>query len=67
MSISLNKPIIEVIEAQKWLYLSFYYELILVLNNRGFGRIYLYILIRDNKSQEYYLRDFKFVLIDINL
>jgi hypothetical protein len=66
-SISLDKPIIEVIETQKWLYLSFYYRLILVSDNRGFGRIYLYALIRDNKSQEHYLRDFKFALADINL
>jgi hypothetical protein len=50
MSIGLDKPIIEVIEAQKQLYFFFYYELILVLNNRGFSRVYLYTLIRDNKS-----------------
>jgi hypothetical protein len=67
MSISLDKPIIEVIEAQKQLYLSFYYGLILVSDNGDFSRIHLYTLIRDNKSQEHYLRDFKFVLADINL
>ena len=50
MSIGLNKPIIKVIEAQKQLYLPFYYELILVSDNRGFGKVYLYALIRDNKS-----------------
>jgi hypothetical protein len=50
MFISLNKPIIEIIEAQKQLYFSFYYRLILVSDNRGFSRIYLYTLIRDNKS-----------------
>jgi hypothetical protein len=67
MSISLNEPVIEIIEAQKQLYFSFYYKLILVSDNRGFSRIYLYALIRDNKSQEYYLRDFKFALANINL
>jgi hypothetical protein len=50
MSIGLNKPIIEIIEAQKQLYFPFYYGLILVSDNRGFSRIYLYALIRDNKS-----------------
>jgi hypothetical protein len=50
MSIGLDKPIVEIIEAQKQLYLSFYYELILVLDNKGFGKVYLYALIRDNKS-----------------
>ena len=49
MSIGLDKPIVEVIEAQKQLYFSFYYRLVLVSDNRGFSRIYLYILIRNNK------------------
>jgi hypothetical protein len=67
MSISLDKPVIEVTEAQKRLYLSFYYGSMPVSDNGGFGRIHLYALIRDNKSQERYLRDFKFALADINL
>ena len=50
MSIGLDKPIVEVIEAQKQLYFPFYYKLILVSDNKNFSRVYLYTLIRDNKS-----------------